>query len=138
MAIEKQMRTQFLPSPARRLLLVWVVAVTLCTASALAWLAGAVAAPASGPDLTVEIQVIPAVPNPGEPAVVRMIFRNRGTTNSASATFYFYVDPTQRPPVQGTAPAYFSGVPVLAPGGSFQFDRNVTFNTIGCDHAVYA
>jgi hypothetical protein len=116
-------------------------ALLICTLLGALRLGGAHAAPAgqtAGPDLTVEIQVIPAVPNPGEQAVVRMTFRNRGTATSANATFYFYVNPAQRPPVQGTAPSYLSGVPPLPPGGSFQFDLTVTFDSVGCDHEVFA
>lgn len=119
-------------------LLFWATALLLSAALAWLGLASAQAATDSGPDLTVEIQVIPTVPNPGETATVRMVFRNRGTTTSAPATFYFYVNPADRPPTQATAPSYFSGVPSLPPGGSFQFDRNVTFASAGCDHIVYA
>lgn len=126
-----------LRTSARRLLLAGVVAALLAALGIVA-LRQVQAAPDTGPDLTVEISVIPSVPNPGEASTVRMIFRNRGTSTSSPATFYFYVNPAQRPPTQATAPSYFSGVPSLPPGGSFQFDRSVTFNTTGCDHIVYA
>ncbi len=122
----------------------WLMLICLLlSASALLGMAsmrwsGVQAATDSGPDLTVEIQVIPAVPNPGETATVRMIFRNRGTATSSPATFYFYVNPADRPPTPATAPSYFSGVPSLPLGGSFQFDRDVTFGSAGCDHIVYA
>lgn len=113
----------------------WTPALLLL--AALIW-GGAQAAPDAMPDLTVEIQLLPPVPAPGEAATVRMIFYNRGTAASSATTFHFYQDPADRPPTQATAPSYFSGAPSLAPGGSFQFDRSVTFATEGCDHAVYA
>ncbi|MBX2997161.1 MAG: hypothetical protein KF893_01530 [Caldilineaceae bacterium] len=125
-----------LPTRTRRFLLAGVV-LALLAALAMVALRQVQAAPDTGPDLTVELQVIPSVPNPGEASTVRMIFRNRGTAPSSPATFYFYVNPAQKPPTQATAPSYFSGVPSLPAGGSFQFERSVTFNTVGCDHIVY-
>ena len=126
------------PATVRRYLSVLGVFAVLLAAFALGLMPGVEAATDTGPDLTVEIQIIPQVPEPGVPATVRMIFRNRGTLTSSPATFYFYVNPAQQPPQVGTAPSFFSGVPSLPPGGSFQFDRSATFNTIGCDHVVYA
>lgn len=110
----------------------------MCAASTPGGLGNARATTNSGPDLSVEIQMIPPTPNPGEAAVARMIFRNRGAATSAAATFYFYVNPAQRPPTPTTPPSYFAGAPSLPPGGSFQFDRTVIFNEAGCDHIVYA
>ncbi|MFO7632930.1 MAG: CARDB domain-containing protein, partial [Caldilinea sp.] len=132
------MLQEFWRLSVRRGLLFWGMPILLCAALAWLGLTSAQAATDSGPDLTVEIQMIPAVPNPNETATARMIFRNRGTATSAAAVFHFYQNPADRPPTQATATSYFSGVPSLPPGGSFQFDRGVTFTSAGCDHIVYA
>ncbi|MBI1293772.1 hypothetical protein GC175_02290 [bacterium] len=125
------------PATLRRYLSVFGVFAVLMAAFALGLMPGVEAAGDTGPDLTVEIQIIPQVPDPGVPATVRMIFRNRGTLTSSPATFYLYVNPAQQPPLAGTAPSFFSGVPSLQPGGSSQLERSVTFGTVGCDHNVY-
>jgi hypothetical protein len=97
--------------------------------------------PDAGPDLTAEIEVIPASPAIGQPTTIRVTVRNKGTAGTgAGFTTYLYVNPPDRPPTNLT-PGYPYSVPALAAGGSYAFERtNSTgfFNSTGCDHVVYA
>ena len=78
------------------------VALLLATGLALSLIPAASAAPAAGPDLTVDIEIIPAVPDANQSATIRMVFRNRGTQPSQATIYHLYVNPAQQPPNSGT------------------------------------
>jgi len=95
----------------------------------------------SGPDLTAEITLDPALPEVGEEVTVSVRIKNQGDVgvpSGASFVTYLYVDPVDRPPEPDTPDEYYwpwtTGLPA---GGSHQWSgRTYTF-TAGCDHVIY-
>jgi hypothetical protein len=89
-------------------------------------------------DLTAEITLDPPVPDPGQVSTIRVVVKNRGTSNAATGFYvYLYVDPPDRPPNLGTPDTYLWYLPGLRAGMSSSLERTHTFATTGCDHVVY-
>lgn len=92
----------------------------------------------SGPDLTAEIALIPAAPEPGQSSAVQIVVKNVGAASATRGFYiYLYVDPLDRPPTATTPDTYFWYLPGLPAGGSSSLQRSYTFTVTGCDHVIY-
>ncbi|MBI3957854.1 MAG: pre-peptidase C-terminal domain-containing protein, partial [Chloroflexi bacterium] len=128
-------------SPSRRLASLFGAALVLyCLLAAFFWTLGqdaAQAAPAVGPDLTVEISLDPPVPADGQEVKITFVVRNKGASTTGSGfTAYLYVDPADRPPTLATLGRPF-GFATLAAGASAQAERTQTISGKGCNHVIY-
>ncbi len=97
------------------------------------------AAAAAGPDLTVEVSLLPTTPVAGQEVTIRVVARNIGTSNAAERVeVHLYVDPPDRPPTPTTLGFPIISIPGLAAGDTAQGERTHTFTTNDCNHVIYA
>lgn len=92
----------------------------------------------AGVDLTAEIYVDPAFPDPGEEVEITVLVKNQGDI-SATAGFYtyLYVDPVDQPPGAATPDTYYWYLPGLTAGNQTALKFPTTFSSSGCDHVIY-
>ncbi len=92
----------------------------------------------AGPDLTVEISVVPAIPGVNEATTINLLVRNIGTSAVAGpANLRVYIDPPQPPDLNTAAGAIFTVPPLGAGEQSIQTIPGYVFGSEGCGHAVY-
>jgi hypothetical protein len=142
MTYQTETTPQSTRSVALRYLLALGVLIFLVTAFALAIRPAVQAASDAGPDLTAEITINPPVPNPGEPAQISVVVRNRGNVaSSGTFTVSLYINPADRPPGSGTPLSYFWGYGISIPANSatapLHRPHTFTVDDIGCNNVIY-
>ncbi|MEM7535345.1 MAG: pre-peptidase C-terminal domain-containing protein [Chloroflexota bacterium] len=96
-------------------------------------------------DLTANIELFPASPEPGEEVTIRVVVENIGSTSMERGANFFVrlfvdpsVDPTAQPPIDESEQIFFWSQPGLRAGGSTTLERSYTFQEEGCEHVIYA